>query len=91
MLLLAVVFGSNILRTKPVETGASTDEAARTALRMRSVQALQAVNLAEQARGMLFPVFDIKRQELALEMFQHSIELDPGLHHGYAGVTKSSG
>lgn len=67
------------------ETGATINEAKRAAYRERSVQALQAVNLAEQARGMLFPVFDVRRQELALEMFRHSIDLDPGLPHGYAG------
>ena len=77
-----------VLRTGPAETSASADAASRTALRMRSVPALQAVNLAEQARGMFFPLFDPKRQELALEMYQHSISLDPALHHGYAGAAQ---
>ena len=63
-------------------------EASRAAYRERSMQALQAVNFAEQARGMLFPVFDLKRQEIALEMFRHAISLDPGLYHGYAGAAQ---
>lgn len=37
---------------------------------------------------MLFPVFDVKRQELALRMFQHSIELAPSLPDGYAGAAQ---
>ncbi len=70
------------------ETSSSADGARRTAYRDRSMQALQAVNLAEQTRGMLFPLLDLKRQELALEMFRHAIDLDPGLHYGYSGAAQ---
>ena len=76
------------LNPEPSVPGVSQEEASRTALRMRSAQALQAVNIAEQARGMFFPVFDLRRQEIALEMFRHSISLDPKLHHGYAGAAQ---
>ena len=80
------VFGVTVnLRSVDLEPGSPADEAKRAAYRERSLPALQAVNLAEQTRGMLFPLFDLKRQQLALEMFRHSISLDPGLHHGYAG------
>jgi len=75
-------------RIDSAETSPSVGGAERSALRMRSVPALQAVNFAEQARGMLFPLFDATRQELALEMFKHSISLDPGLYHGYAGAAQ---
>lgn len=61
----------------------------RVALRERSVPALQAKNIADQARGMLFPVFDLKRQELALGMFQHAIDLDPALPDGHAGYAQT--
>jgi len=88
VLALSTIVVTVVSRPGPAETSASADGASRTALRMRSVPALQAVNLAEQARGMFFPVFDTRRQELALEMFQHSIKLDPGLHHGYAGAAQ---
>lgn len=70
------------------ESNRGTSDASRAAYRERSVQALQAVNLAEDARGMLFPVFDLKRQEIALEMFRHAISLDAGLYHGYAGAAQ---
>ena len=88
VLVLLVIVVTVVSRTGPAESSASADGAARTALRMRSVPALQAVNLAEQARGMFFPLFDTKRQDLALEMFRHSVRLDPGLHHGYAGAAQ---
>ncbi len=88
VLALSGVVLTVVSRTGPAETSAYDDDAARTALRMRSVPALQAVNLAEQARGMLFPTFDTRRHEIALQMFQHSISLDPGLHHGYAGAAQ---
>ena len=61
------------------------DRATREALREHSVPTLQAVNLADQARGMIFPLFDAGRQKLALDMFRHVIQLDPSVPHGYAG------
>ncbi len=59
--------------------------AERAALRANSIPSLQAANYAEEARGMFFPLFDVKRQRLALGMFEHVIELDPNLPLGYAG------
>ncbi len=63
----------------------SSAQAERTALGKQSLTRLQAANLADQARGMFFPVFDVKRQQMALGMFQHATELDPALPDGYAG------
>ncbi|NOD90551.1 MULTISPECIES: hypothetical protein [unclassified Ruegeria] len=63
----------------------STEQAERAALGEQSLTRLQAANLADQARGMFFPVFDVKRQQIALGMFQHATELDPALSDGYAG------
>ncbi|WP_170333549.1 tetratricopeptide repeat protein [Ruegeria arenilitoris] len=60
-------------------------QAERAALGEQSLARLQAANLADQARGMFFPVFDAKRQKIALGMFQHAIELDPALPDGYSG------
>ena len=78
-----------------VEQGASTaivdrqgEEAIRDALRDKSVPTLQANNLAQQARGLVFPIFDVKRQHLALEMFRYVIELEPRIPHGYAGAAQ---
>ncbi|WP_170790545.1 hypothetical protein [Ruegeria lacuscaerulensis] len=66
-------------------TTPSIEQAERTALGEQSLTRLQAANLADQARGMFFPVFDVKRQQIALGMFQHAAELDPALSDGYAG------
>ncbi|WP_319545285.1 hypothetical protein [Ruegeria conchae] len=66
-------------------TAQSIEQAERTALGEQSLTRLQAANLADQARGMFFPVFDVKRQQIALELFQHATELDPALSDGYAG------
>ncbi|NOC85903.1 hypothetical protein [Ruegeria sp. HKCCD6428] len=63
----------------------SLGQAERAALGEQSLTRLQAANLADQARGMFFPVFDVKRQQIALGMFQHATELDPALSDGYAG------
>ncbi|SFL42428.1 hypothetical protein SAMN04488036_1146 [Shimia haliotis] len=61
----------------------------RAALRQHSMLSLQAMNITEQAQGMLFPVFDLKRQELALGMFRHAIELDASLPGGHAGAAQT--
>lgn len=64
---------------------ASNSSAKLAALREGSLASVQAVNLAEQTRGMFFPLFDTKRQTINLETFQHVIDLDPNLSAGYAG------
>ncbi|WP_170327343.1 tetratricopeptide repeat protein [Ruegeria arenilitoris] len=66
-------------------TTRSKEQAERVALGKQSLTRLQAANLADQARGMFFPVFDVKRQQIALGMFKHATELDPTLSDGYAG------
>ncbi len=68
-----------------VPTTRSIEQAERVALGEQSLTRLQAANFADQARGMFFPVFDVKRQQIALGMFQHAVELDPALSDGYAG------
>ncbi|WP_170402158.1 tetratricopeptide repeat protein [Ruegeria arenilitoris] len=74
----------------PLATTPSKKQAERTALGEQSLVRLQAANIAEQARGLLFPVFDVKRQQMALSMFQHATELDPALSDGYAGSAQVS-
>ena len=73
------------------ESGSRVAAAERAAIGSRSMVSLQAVNLATQARNLLFPAFDIRQQQLALETFRHVINLDPGLHHGYAGAAQVLG
>jgi tetratricopeptide (TPR) repeat protein len=85
---LSVAIMATNMRSVNPEIDSPSDQAERAAYRERSMPALQAVNLAEQTRGMLFPLFDLKRQELALQMFRHAISLDPGLHNGYSGAAQ---
>lgn len=68
---------------------AEPHDPARVALREYSMLSLQAKNMAQQAQGMLFPVFDLKRQELALGMFRHAIDLDASLPDGHAGEAQT--
>lgn len=87
VLLAALAFGLKSNPGNPA-TEIPTDNVERAAYRERSVPSLQAVNLAEQTRGMFFPLFDLKRQQLSLESYRHVISLDPGLPHGYAGAAQ---
>ena len=57
----------------------------------KSPSALQAVNLAQQARAMIFPIFDRPRQLLMTEVFRRVIELDPDYFGGYAGAAQTMG
>ncbi len=61
----------------------------RQAFLGKSVTALQAANMADQAKNMIFPLFDIERQKLALGMFEQAIRLDPEFFGGYAGAAHS--
>ena len=60
----------------------------RAAIYEKSPSALQAFNLAHQARSMIFPIFDRPRQELVLSVFGRVIELDPDYFGGYAGAAQ---
>ena len=61
----------------------------RQAVMEKSAASLQAVNFAEQARGMIFPIFDRPRQELINSVFLHVIETDPDYYGGYAGAAQT--
>jgi len=63
--------------------------AEREAVFTKSPTSLQAVNLAEQARGMILPVFDPDRQRLTSQMFLRAVDLDPDYFGSYAGAAQS--
>lgn len=75
----------------PQENSASnaTDLLRRVAIYEKSPAALQAFNLAQQARVMIFPIFDRPRQQLVLSVFERVIELDPDYYGGYAGAAQA--
>ncbi len=86
-LLLACVIGYFGLRGSQSKTQFATTKnpAELAALRERSFTSVQAANLADQTRGLFFPLFDLRRQDINLETFRYVIELDPQLAAGYAG------
>ncbi|WP_420586158.1 tetratricopeptide repeat protein [Ruegeria sp.] len=61
----------------------------RAAIYEKSPAALQAFNLAHQARTMIFPIFDRQRQVLVLSVFEGVIEIDPEYFGGYAGASQA--
>ena len=85
-----VVLAAVLWRTLPdAVLAAEPHDPARVALREHSMLSLQSKNMAQQAQGMLFPVFDLNRQELALGMFRHAIDLDASLPDGHAGEAQT--
>lgn len=91
VLAVALITGGFIaadLRQEAAHTATDKSNAKLAALRERSMASVQATNLAEQARGMFFPLFDLKRQEIALTTFRHAIDLDPDLPGGFAGAAQ---
>ncbi len=63
--------------------------ALRRALLEKSPTSLQAVNLAEQARALLFPATDPKRLSLVADLFEHVIAMDDDYFGGYAGAAQA--
>lgn len=63
----------------------------RTALAEKSSATLQSANLAEKASELLFPIADVKHQQLATDMYRAAIEIDPSFSGGYAGAAHSLG
>ncbi len=61
----------------------------RQALMERSPAALEAANLVNQARGLIYPVFDANRQRLTAELFRAAIEIDPNSAGAHAGAAQT--
>lgn len=68
---------------------ARAQSATRAALMEKSPLAVQSMNMSDQARGLLFPVFDLERQKLAITLFERAIDLDGTLPDGYAGKAQA--
>ncbi len=92
--LVAVGLAQDGQETASAEVGglSATDSNAylqRVAIYEKSPAALQAFNLAQQARTMIFPIFDRQRQLLVLSVFEGVIEIDPEYFGGYAGAAQA--
>ena len=75
----------------PIDSQTDAQIAERQALLEKSPTALQAVNLAEQARGLIFPIFDTERLRLTTDMFRRVIKLDDHYYGGFAGAAQTLG
>ena len=70
---------------RPRLPGVSTAE--REAILSKSAASLQAVNLTEQAHGMLLPLFDVSRLHMVTGMFRQAIALDAYYSGGFSGAS----
>ncbi|QDG78376.1 tetratricopeptide repeat protein [Labrenzia sp. PHM005] len=89
--LLVFVYLGNFQVTQDSGEAGENRASQRQALLEKSPTALQAVTMAEQARDMMLPLFDLTRQKLSLGFFQQAINLDPGYSGGYAGAAQILG
>lgn len=92
--LIAALSVSYALYVSGPDSGGKEDEnrtLERQALLEKSPASLQAVNMAEQARSLMFPISDPQRQKLALGFFERAQELDPDYFGGYAGAAQAVG
>lgn len=72
----------------PIETAARVE---REALMEQSPAALEASNTALQARGLIYPIFDGRRQLAATELFRAAISADPNSAIAHAGAAQTLG
>jgi tetratricopeptide (TPR) repeat protein len=85
---------SNVEDARPPKSDNASHELRaleRRAIFDHSPASLQAVNLAEQARGLIFPIFNVERLRLTTDMFRQAISLDDQYFGGYAGAAQTLG
>ena len=75
------------LSPQPINSDRRTE---RGVLFEQSPASLQALNLAEEARLMMFPATQPARLQAALTLFEEAIDLDPSYYGGYAGAAQAS-
>jgi tetratricopeptide (TPR) repeat protein len=80
----------NVQPTNTVDNRKQKRILERQAIHESSIHLLLSVNLAEQARGLIFPIFDADRLKQTGELFRRSIELDSQYFGGYAGAAQVS-
>ncbi len=76
--------------TDPNSDRQSPSEVARGALFESSPETLQAVNLAEQGRELMFPATQPNRLRAAMFLFEEAIALNPDYFGGHAGVAQAA-
>ncbi len=80
---IGIAIAAATIERTPVDSGQTRTEVPiqdtlrRQAVIEQSASSLQAMNLANQARSMIFPIFNAPRQQLVAEVFRRVIELGP--------------
>lgn len=86
--LLIGLFSYQFLGSGPdLQTSIATGD--QTSVYDVSPARVEAENLAEAGRGLLFPAVDAARLQPALLLFEAAIERDPHYHGGYAGAAQA--
>ncbi len=92
---LGAAFYFNAPETPQNEAGfyenVKQQQAVREALFSTNPTKLQAVNLAKEARPLMFPVLDRERLQAVRGMFERAIALDETYFGGYAGSAQATG
>lgn len=81
------------IQTKPSNSAVTTDDerTQRSVLFDTSPRRLEAVNLAEKGRDLIFPAFAPERLRAAMQVFEATINLDETYEGGYAGAAQLYG
>lgn len=77
------------LKELPSRTEPGVDRFAREALLDQSPASLEAANMADQARGLIWPIFDAERQRLTTDLFRAVIKADPNSAGAYSGAAQT--
>jgi len=88
---LAIVSFSGLLPPRTADSGNGLSSAQREALMNRSPATLEAVDLARQARGLIFPASNPARLIATRGMFERAIELAPEYYGAHAGLAQIAG
>lgn len=84
-----LIVGLSWFLAKPGLPPTSKSAAERRAILRNSAASLQAVNLTEQARGFIMPIFDVERQLAATHLFKRAIALDEFYSGSFAGEAQT--
>ncbi len=91
LIILGVVFRPERVQPSATTAGSSSTDAQRKVLFDTSPERLQAINLAQQGRGIIFPATDLKRLIAAKLIFESVVQLDATYSGGHAGLAQVSG
>jgi len=91
--LVVIAFAVWQYQARPQDSvaGADADKTRRAVLFDTSPQRLEAVNLAQKGRELIFPAFDPGRLTAAMLIFEAAINLDATYEGGYAGAAQLFG